>query len=432
MNDGKVPKLRFPGFKNLWKTKKYGELFEFHSTNSFSRDLLNYDKGEVYNIHYGDIHTKFSSLFHLEKENLPFINSETNLSNIKSESYCKEGDLVIADASEDYNDIGKTIEIISLNNQKVLAGLHTFLARPKNGNIGNGFFGYLVKTWFVRKQVMTIAQGTKVLGLSYKRLSKIDLPIPIIQEQQKIATFLSSVDKKLEQLQKKKELLEKYKKGMMQKIFKQVIRFKDENGNDFPDWEEKKLKNIISYTKGFAFKSKDYQTQGIRIVRVSDLLSGSIKSDVEKVFITPEKAQFYSKYQLRKGNIIITTVGSKPEMVESAVGRGIYINNDGEGLLNQNMLKFENNDIVNNAFLIGYINSNRYQTYIKGIARGNANQANITVVDLLNYKIQLPCIEEQTKIANFLLAIADKIDLVVTEIDKASQFKKGLLQQMFV
>ncbi len=105
------------------------------------------------------------------------------------------------------------------------------------------------------------------------------------------------------------------------------LRFKDENGNPYPDWEE-----ITKYTKGFAFKSTDYQDSGIRIVRVFDLLTTSIKKDNEKVFLSFEKASEYSKYQLIEGNIIIKTVGSKPEMIESAVGREIYINNNNEGL----------------------------------------------------------------------------------------------------
>jgi type I restriction enzyme S subunit len=95
------------------------------------------------------------------------------------------------------------------------------------------------------------------------------------------------------------------------------------------------LGEITKYTKGFAFKSADYQDSGVRIVHVSDLLTTSIKKDNEKVFLSSEKASDYSKYQLIEGNIIVTTVGSKPEIIESTVGRGIYINDNNEGLLNQ-------------------------------------------------------------------------------------------------
>lgn len=106
-----VPKLRFQEFNNKWVEKKYGDIYSFYSTNSLSRDCLNYENGSVLNVHYGDIHTKFPTIFDITQSKVPFINSDIDISKIKTECYCKVGDLVIADASEDYNDIGKTIEI---------------------------------------------------------------------------------------------------------------------------------------------------------------------------------------------------------------------------------------------------------------------------------------------------------------------------------
>src|SRR5690606_14830909 len=146
-----APKLRFKSFAERWKKIAYGDIYTFYTTNSYSRDNLNYEAGLVKNIHYGDIHTKFSTLFDIQKEHVPFINTEIDISKIKEESYCQEKDLVIADASEDYADIGKTIELVNLNNEKVVAGLHTFLARPNKYEMAKGFAGYLVQTWNVRK-----------------------------------------------------------------------------------------------------------------------------------------------------------------------------------------------------------------------------------------------------------------------------------------
>ena len=202
-----------------WKKKKFGEVYSFLTTNSFSRNDLNYEEGSVKNIHYGDIHTKFLNLFHLAKENVPFINSDKDISKINPENFCQEGDLVIADASEDYKDIGKTIEIIDINGEKVLAGLHTFLARPKSNIMYKGFSGYLVQNWSFRKQVMTIAQGTKVLGLSTGRMNKLRVEIPSIPEQQKIAEFLSVIDKKTEAVSQQIEKTQTFKKGLLQQMF---------------------------------------------------------------------------------------------------------------------------------------------------------------------------------------------------------------------
>ena len=83
-----VPKLRFSEFSGEWEDKKFGDIYTFLQTNSFSRALLNYDSGEVKNIHYGDIHTKFKSNFYIQNEKVPFINIDIDITNIKDENYC--------------------------------------------------------------------------------------------------------------------------------------------------------------------------------------------------------------------------------------------------------------------------------------------------------------------------------------------------------
>ncbi|WP_020607689.1 restriction endonuclease subunit S [Spirosoma spitsbergense] len=111
-----------------WEEKRLGELYSFKSTNSYSREKLNYEVGEVKNIHYGDIHTKFKTLFNTAEEYVPYLNPDISVERVTDENYCKEGDMIFADASEDINDVGKSIEIVNLNGDKVLSGLHTILA----------------------------------------------------------------------------------------------------------------------------------------------------------------------------------------------------------------------------------------------------------------------------------------------------------------
>ncbi len=202
-----------------WKEKKYDDIYRFLITNSLSRDKLNYDLGEVKNIHYGDIHTKFKTLFDVDTETVPFINDDVDISRIDVDNYCQVGDIAIADASEDYDDIGKTIEIVNLNSKKILAGLHTFLARPVGNDTCIGFMGSLLKSWKVRKQVMTIAQGAKVLGISKTNLSKIEFNLPSKPEQQKIATFLTAFDTKIEQVSKQLDESKQFKKALLQQMF---------------------------------------------------------------------------------------------------------------------------------------------------------------------------------------------------------------------
>src|SRR5690606_36467747 len=119
--------------------------------NSLSRDKLNYVSGSVKNIHYGDIHTKFSTHFDITKELVPFIN-ESELGVVRDENLCTEGDMVFADASEDLVDIGKSIEIIRLNGERLVSGLHTILARRTGDRIALGFAGYLFKSGWIRIQ----------------------------------------------------------------------------------------------------------------------------------------------------------------------------------------------------------------------------------------------------------------------------------------
>ncbi len=198
-----------------WEVKKLGEMGTFFSTNSLSRDMLNYMDGNIFNIHYGDIHTKFKTHFNLQKEIVPFISS--NLGNIGT--ICKEGDLIIADASENEEDIGKAIEIVNTDNRKIVAGLHTIHFRPLENIFAIGFLGYLWQTNFIHQSIIKEAQGTKVLGISTSRITAIELHFPkSLSEQERIATMLSDMDAELEALEAQLAKARQIKQGMMQEL----------------------------------------------------------------------------------------------------------------------------------------------------------------------------------------------------------------------
>lgn len=179
-----------------WKIHKFGGLFKWIRTNSLSRDNLTMEKSEVQNIHYGDIHTKYLSNFHQSNEEVPYI-KDSKMSDFRPEEFCVVGDVVIADASEDYNDIGKAIEIVGVTETPLVAGLHTYIARQKTKKIALGFAGYLLRSKEARRQIMRVAQGVSVLGLPKPYLEEIDLELPEIEEQKQIATFLSALDAKI-------------------------------------------------------------------------------------------------------------------------------------------------------------------------------------------------------------------------------------------
>lgn len=202
-----------------WEERTLGELLTYPFTNSLSRSQLNYESGEVKNIHYGDIHTRFNTLFDITKEKVPFINGDIEIEKWIENVYCKTGDLIIADASEDYKDVGKAIEIVNVGNEKLVAGLHTYIARPNEGVAATGFLGYLFQVDYVRKQIMTMATGISVLGISKTNLNKLVLYMPTLPEQQKIASFLSALDEKIVQVGQQLEKTRGWKKGLLQGMF---------------------------------------------------------------------------------------------------------------------------------------------------------------------------------------------------------------------
>lgn len=423
----RVPKLRFDEFSGEWEEKKYGEIYSFYSTNSFSRDKLNYEVGTVKNIHYGDIHTKFSTLFDIENEDVPYVNDEVDLGRLKEENYLREGDLLIADASENYNDIGKTIEVVNLNNERIISGLHTFHARPDKQNMQIGFSGYMLQNWFVRKQVMQIAQGTKVLGLATSRLGKIILNIPSLPEQQKIASFLTAVDKKLVQLQEKKSLLEAYKKGLMQQIFSQELRFIKEHGSAYPDWEEKQLGEIGKTINGLTGKTKENFGTGKPYIQYKQIFDGS-KINIKDCGLVDIKEN-ERQTKVRFGDVFFTTSSETPNEIGTA---SVLLDEVEEMYLNSFCfgLRIKQN-VLNPSFAQFLFRSTEFRRKMIPLAQGSTRY-NISKSSFLKLNVELPCIDEQNKIAKFLSAIDGKIDIVQKQIEQTQTFKKGLLQQMFV
>lgn len=401
----KTPTLRFSEFKGEWEEEKLGDIYSFYSTNSLSRDKLNGKNGLVRNIHYGDIHKKFNTLFNINNEDVPYVNIEVDLSKIKEEHYCLNGDLIIADASEDYTDIGKTIEIIKLNNEKVIAGLHTFLARPNKSEMALGYAGYLLQSKKVRIQVMTIAQGTKVLSLSTGRLANIKLNLPTTPEQRKIATFLTAVDKKIEQLSKKKDLLKKYKKALMQKLFSQTIRFKANDGSNFLDWEEKSLKELGNIKKG---------TQLSKVELIKEGMYPAINGG-------KNPSGYTNKWNTKENTITISEGGNScgyVNLITSKFWTGGHCYNIEELKLNT-LYKF--------LFQILKFNEDSIMRLRVGSGLPNIQKKNIN-----DFKIILPSLSEQTKIANFLSSLDQKITKINNQLKKSKKYKKSLLQKMFI
>jgi type I restriction enzyme S subunit len=416
-----IPQLRFPEFQEKWNEEKMGELYSFKVTNSFSRDNLNYEEGTVKNIHYGDIHTKFQTLFDITKETVPFINSDISIDRISEDNYCQEGDLILADASEDLNDVGKSIEIFNLNNEKLLAGLHTILARPNLEKFDIGFGGYLFKSNKVRTKIQKEAQGSKVLSISATRLTNISLDFPSKVEQKKIVECFSAIDKKIQSLKKKHNLLEKYKKGVMQKIFSQELRFKDENGNEFPEWEEKKFGDTLEIVIDNRGKTPPVEKKGIPLLEVNSIGSKEINYNAVSKFVNQDTFDNWFRKYLKSGDVLFSTVGN--------TALCSYYDGKNKAVIAQNIVGFR---FTNELGLFMYYLLTEENNYnkMKAIEMG-AVQPSIKVSQLTELFFKIPTKSEQIKVSEFLFSLDKKIEVIKEEIDNVEIWKKGLLQKMF-
>jgi len=415
-----VPELRFPEFSEEWEERKFGELFEFLPTNSFSRADLNDENGIVQNIHYGDIHTKFPTILDCRKIEIPFINEDISLEKIKKDSYCINGDLVIADASEDYKDIGKAIELKNVGEKKLLAGLHTFLVRDKSGLTVEGYRGYMLLNNDLKLQIKKIATGISVLGISKTNLSPLKVNIPPIPEQEKIASFLSQVDKKIGFLEKKQELWKTYKNGMMQQIFTQKLRFKDKNGNNYPDWKDKELGKVSDVRDG-THDSPKYIKNGLPLVTSKNLLdNGKIDFKNVNYILKSDYDNINKRSKVDIGDILFGMIGT--------IGNPVMVESDGFAIKNVALIK-ESSELKNN-YLVQLLKSEIIARQFYSLNAGGT-QKFLALGLIRELEVPIPTLQEQAEIANFISAIDKKIEQINKEIKINKKFKKGLLQKMF-
>ena len=224
-------KTRLPGFSGEWGEKSFGEIFDYYPTATNSRSDLD-PAGDTYYIHYGDIHMRFHNHLDFSVEQPPRILR----SRCRNAALLRNGDLVMADASEDYDGVGKSIEIQGLvNGVDAVSGLHTFLLREKSDTFVPGFKGHLANLESLHEQFLRVATGMKVFGVSKAALRDLVLPIPDRKEQAAITQILSDMDAQIAALETKLVKARQIKGGMMQELLTGRIRLisgelKMENG----------------------------------------------------------------------------------------------------------------------------------------------------------------------------------------------------------
>lgn len=196
-------------------------------------------------------------------------------------------------------------------------------------------------------------------------------------------------------------------------------------------WKEAKLGEVIKHQKGYAFKSESYMNEGVRIIRISDTTRNSIH-DKSPVYIDEEETVSLSQYKLDAEDIILSTVGSRPHLLDSMVGKAVKVPLESKGaLLNQNLVKVVPKDnLITNNYLFSMITKSKFNYFISTLVRGNANQVSITLKELFAYTFPLPPLPEQQKIAKILSTWDKAISTTECLIDNSSQQKKALMQQL--
>lgn len=313
-----------------------------------------------------------------------------------------DGDLVVADASEDYNDIGKTVEISGVDNNevKIVAGLHTLALSPYS-NYANGFMGYLFKTESVHRQMVRVATGVSVLGLSKSNVSDMCLLVPPLEEQQKIAAFLATVDKRVALLERKVQQLETYKHGVMQQLFSQQLRFTRPDGSHFPAWQEKRLGEIT-------------------VNKPSTITAGQLSDSFEgyAVYGASGIAGYVKSFQHEQPYTAV---------VKDGAGAGRLLWCEGETSVLSTLTVLLSRQGIDAGYLHYVLQGIDFSKYITG-----STIPHVYYRDFSKAKLKVPIFEEQQKITTFLSALDEKIALTRQQLDKTKQFKKGLLQRMFV
>jgi len=437
-----APTLRFPEFKGEWERKKLGELTNWASGGTPPKDNAAYWNGDIPWISASSMRgTKYSdSELKITKEGLK-----------KGSKLAKTGTLLIlVRGSMLFNKIpiGITTKDVAFNQD-----VKSIIVNEVSDS------NYILQ-WFIYSEykIMSMVTGTGIGAgkLDLDELKGIPISFPTLHEQSRIANFLTVVDEKIQALKKKKGLLEAYKKGLMQRLFLselgcegleddrimdsnddeknptilkskkskfRQLRFKDENGKAFADWEVKKLGEVFYSEKGKGISKDKINANGI----YECVLYGELYTKYnEVIFEVKSKTNVEEGNQSKIGDLLIpsstTTTGIDLANVTALNKENVLLGGD--------ITILRSNFIINNIFYAYYL-SNHKKEEIASYAQGS------TIVHLYYSHIKemiidIPSLPEQTRIANFLSAIDDKIKHNDVQIEKMGVWKKGLLQKMFV
>ncbi|HLB59526.1 MAG TPA: restriction endonuclease subunit S [Bdellovibrionota bacterium] len=395
-----TPELRFPGFDGEWEEKKMGEVIAFLKGKGISKDDIIGD-GVNKCIRYGELYTEYGEV----------VQKVVSLTNVPAERSLesKFGDVMIPSSGETAWDIAVASCILE---DGVLLGGDMNVLRPSHETDGI-FLAYYLSNGS-KRNIARLAQGNSVVHLYSSYLRGLKLLVPTLREQKKIADFLGTIDEWIENLKAQKREWEAYKKGMMQKIFSQEIRFKDEDGNEFPDWEEKKLGRVSEINPSSSALPEEFNYVDLESVD-KGILSNPIKLQFD---VAPSRAQRV----LKRGDILFQTVRPYQQ-------NNLFFDLDGDYVASTGYAQLRTKQVP--QFWFQYIHSNNFLRKVLSRCTGT-NYPAINSSDLKGTHVQVPDLAEQKKIAGFLSSVDDLINSHQEKITRAEEWKKGLMQRMFV
>lgn len=390
---GMQPKLRFKGFTDDWEKRRLGDVVNKVRSYSLSRDVeCNKSTGYKY-IHYGDIHTGVADI----------INKKSVLPNIKPNQYdtLSVNDLIVADASEDYQGIASPAVIQALPDENLVAGLHTIALRPQDTNAT--FLYYLLHTGNFKHFGYRAGTGLKVFGISWPNLSKFEFNLPSQKEQDKVVDLLRLLDNLVVVNQRKVDLLKRKKAGYLQKLF-------PKNGQNNPElrfkgytdaWEKRRLRDISKISAG-GDVNKDKLTK----IGKYPVLANSLTND--------GIIGYYEDYKVKAPAVTVTGRGDVGHAKARHIGYTPTVR----------LLSVQSDDFDVN-FLENSINHTKIFIESTGVPQ-------LTSPQLGSVYITFPSLKEQTIIGKFLRNLDNLIAVNQRKVDLLKREKKALLQKMFV
>lgn len=401
-----------------WIIKPVGEVFDFLRTGSNSRSELNSD-GRVRYIHYGDIHTKWSLFLDVSRNDVPRI-YEPKVKNLPS---LQDGDLIMADASEDYSALGLAVEARNVKMVRAVAGLHTLLLRADKEILSDGFKGYIFAIKPIHDALVEVCTGTSVYGISKSALKGVPIFFPPTEkEQQAIATALSGTDALISSL----DALVAKKRNIKQGKIQQLLTGNKRLAGFVGEWQVKELGTFGEFKNGINKNKSDFGF-GYPFVNLLDVFSKPKLTSNHNFGLINSTLVERNLYRLRQGDVLFVRSSVKPE----GVGLTSVIGEDLENVVFSGFLiRFRDFGAIETDYKAYCFREDGFRRRLIDASTVSAN-TNINQDALKALEITLPPTkEEQKAIAEILTDIDNEIQSLEIKRAKYQLIKQGMMQEL--